>query len=109
MRRVYAIWFVRRIAPPVVSMAFFAYLALRETAQGFFVAQIVSNFLMIASNVWSIPGFVGAAVMHARPETLFVIAFSILAVFVLAIKLLQNIRMITMHSNQMLGSKVTFK
>lgn len=109
MRRVYAIWFVRRIAPPAISLGFFGYLAFHETAQSFFVAKIVSNFLMIASNVWAIPGFVGSAVTHAEPQVLFIIAFSILATFVLAVKLLQNIRMIVMRRNQMLFSNVLFK
>lgn len=109
MRRVYAIWFVRRIVPPVLSISFFCYLALHETAQGFFVAQIISNFLMVASNAWSIPGFIGAAMMHARPETLFIISFSILATFVLSVKLLRNIRTTMAYSNQALAGKVTFK
>ena len=109
MRRVYAIWFVRRIAPPAISLGFFGYLAIRETAQSFFVAKIISNFLTVATNVWAIPGFVGSALNHAEPQILFVVAFSILATFVLAVKLLQNIRVIMMRRNQMLFSNVLFK
>ena len=109
MRRVYAIWFVRRIAPSAISLIFFAYLVFYEIAQSFFVAQIVLNFLMVASNIWSVPGFIGVAVMHARPETLFIIAFAILATFVVSVKLLRNIRMIVAQRNQMFYQSVSLK
>lgn len=98
MRRVYTIWFVRRVAPVVSCTGFFAFVALRETAEKFFVAQIVSNFFAVtASNIWAAPGFLGAAVRHAESGTLFIIAFSILATFMMSVKLLRNIRTVALH------------
>lgn len=109
MRRIYAIWFVRRVLPLGASTGFFAYLALRETAQQFFVAKVVSNFLAVSVHMWSIPGFIGAAVRNAEPQTLFVIAFSIAATFVLSVKLLRSIRTIVAGSNQLFPSRVSLE
>src|SRR3989338_9309257 len=92
MRRVYGIWFVRRVVPTVATFSFFTYIVMTETAEKFFVAKVLSNFFAVASHVWSIPGFVGAAVLHADPSTLFVISFSILAGFIMGVRLLRDIR-----------------
>ena len=102
MRRVYGIWFVRRFAPTAASLGFFSYLTLHEIADKFFVSQIYANFLAVAQNMWAIPGFIGAAVTHAQPQTLFIIAFSILAVFVLSVKLLRTIRVIVAQRQSMM-------
>lgn len=102
MRRIYGIWFVRRFAPTAASLGFFLYLALHEIAEKFFVSQIYTNFLMVAKNMWAIPGFVGAAMTHAQPQTLFIIAFSILAAFALSVKLLRTIRIIVTQQGAMM-------
>ena len=95
MRRVYAIWVVRRVVPLGATTGFFAYLAFQQTATNFFVAKIVSNFFAVTThNMWSAPGFIAVAMGHADPGVLFVISFSILASFVMAVKLLRSIRYI---------------
>jgi len=110
MRRVYGIWFVRRVLPPASALGFFAFLALRETAEKFFVAQVVSNFLAVtASNIWAAPQFLGVAVRNAEPTTLFIISFSILATFVVSVQLLRSIRMIIGSRNQMFFRSVILK
>ena len=46
MKRVYGIWFARRVAPAVfLYMPFLLIVALRETANEFFVARIVDNMI----------------------------------------------------------------
>ncbi len=103
MRRVYAVWFVRRIVPTAGSLGFFLYLTLRETAEKFFVSKVFANFFAVAVHTSAIPGFIGAAVLHAKPEALFIISFSILATFVLSVKLLRNIRTIVASRGAVFG------
>jgi len=56
MKRVYAIWFAKKVAPAVfLYMPFLIFVALRETANEFFVARIVDNFLLVIHS----SGFVG--------------------------------------------------
>jgi len=57
MKRVYAIWFFKRVAPALfVYLPFLLFVALRETASEFFVARIVDNFLLAVN-----AGFVATA------------------------------------------------
>ena len=95
MRRIYAIWFVRRASPMLLGVGAAGYLALRETARQFFVAKIVSNFMAVASSsVWSVPSFIASALNHAQPTVLILISAAGLTSFYLAIKLLRSIRSI---------------
>lgn len=51
MKRVYAIWFLKKIAPAIfLYIPFLFFVALRETANEFFVAEIVNNFLVAVHN-----------------------------------------------------------
>ncbi len=47
MKRVYAIWFVKKIAPAIfIYTPFLGFIALRETANEFFITKIVENFVL---------------------------------------------------------------
>ena len=93
MRRVYGIWFVRRVAPMGFASAFFINLALKEAAGQFFVAQIVSNFLTVAgANLWGIPRFIASALNSAEPSVLVLISATGMVGFTLAVKLWRSIK-----------------
>ncbi len=58
MKRVYAIWFFKKIAPALFLYApFLIFVALREAAREFFVLKILDNFLLVIHN----SGFYGGA------------------------------------------------
>jgi hypothetical protein len=93
MRRVYGIWFIRRVAPSLVSMGALVFVGLRVMAQSFFVAKIAENFVNVAgASLAGIPQFIASALNSAEPSALIVIAFSGIVSFVLAVKLLRSIR-----------------
>lgn len=93
MRRVYGIWFTRRVAPMGFASAFFMSVALKETASRFFVAQIASNFLTVASaNFWGIPSFIASALNSAEPSVLVLISAAGMVGFTLAVKLWRSIK-----------------
>ncbi len=93
MRRIYAIWFVRRALPLALGSGVLMYIALAETARNFFVARIISNFVTVYnSDLWAIPRFIASALNSAEPITLFLISISGLLSFAFAVKLLRSIR-----------------
>lgn len=93
MKRVYGIWFVKRVIPTAGGSALFMGIALKETAQRFFVAKIVSNFMAVAgSNAWAIPNFIASALNKLSPSVLVLTAGAGLVGFALAVKLLRSIR-----------------
>ncbi len=56
MKRIYAIWFFKKVAPAVfLYMPFLLFVAMRETANEFFVMKIIDNFLLTAHS----SGFLG--------------------------------------------------
>ncbi|MDD5032868.1 MAG: hypothetical protein PHC85_02015 [Candidatus Pacebacteria bacterium] len=88
MRRVYAIWFFRKVAPAVfLYMPFLAAVAFRETAREFFVARIVDNFLQAThvSGFFGAINFVFAAIENTPVLPTLVIAVS-LGFFVLLLR-----------------------
>ena len=98
MRRVYGIWFVKRVIPTAGGSALFVGIALKETAQRFFVAQIASNFMAVASsNAWAIPSFIASAMNKLEPSVLVLTAGAGLAGFALAVKLLRSIRVMAQN------------
>lgn len=103
MRRVYGIWFVRQALPMLAGGSLFIAVALRMTADRFFVAQIWRNFESIASsNIMDIPRYIASAMNHAEPSLLLFISFAGVAGLAFVIKLLRSIRSI-MTSSANLG------
>lgn len=93
MRRIYAIWFVRRGLPMVAGSAASFYVALRVTAERFFVTQIVSNFVVAThSGFLGISNFVVSALNSVEPSLLILISMAGIISFALAVKLLRSIR-----------------
>jgi len=93
MRRVYAVWFVRKIVPRLAMVSLFGFVAYRVTADSFFVAKVVSNFLAVASSsIWSIPRFIASALNSAEPAALVMISITGMISFYLVIQLLRSIR-----------------
>ncbi len=93
MRRIYGIWFVRSIVPKFVGAAAFLWIGARIVADNFFVGKVIANLLNVAgSNMLAVPQFIGSALNHAAPSTLFLAAASGLAGFALAVKLLRAVR-----------------
>ena len=98
MRRVYGIWFVKRVIPTAGGSALFMGIALKETAGRFFVAQIFSNFMEVAgTNAWAIPNFIASALNKLEPSVLVLTAGAGLVGFALAVKLLRSIRVMTQN------------
>lgn len=96
MRRVYAIWFVRRALPLLGGSAFGLLVAYRATADSFFVEKIIENFLVVSvSNIWAAPRFFLAALLNADPRAVVVIAFSCVVAILLSFKLFSDIRAVT--------------
>ncbi|MBU1091700.1 hypothetical protein KKA27_02470 [Patescibacteria group bacterium] len=97
MKRVYAIWFARKIAPAVfLYMPFLLFVALRETANEFFVAKIVDNFLLVIHN----SGFLGvvnltrSAIINTSVLSMLIIIASLGAFVLLLRRLSRNFRQI---------------
>ncbi|KKS96783.1 MAG: hypothetical protein UV75_C0002G0096 [Candidatus Giovannonibacteria bacterium GW2011_GWA1_43_15] len=98
MRRVYGIWFVKRVIPMAGGSALFMGIAMKETAGRFFVAKIFSNFMEVAgTNAWAIPNFIASALNKLEPSALVLTAGAGLVGFVLAVKLLRSIRVMSQN------------
>ena len=93
MRRVYAIWFVRRALPFGGGALFGFFIAYRATAESFFVAKIVENFFAVSSvNLWGTPHFVFTALLNTDPRAVLMVAFSCIIAALLSFKLFSDIR-----------------
>ncbi len=101
MRRVYAIWFVRKIGPALfLEIPILAIIALHETAREFFVAKIMENFL-VALNKGFDDAFVYSfhAAMDAPAIPMLVISFSLVLCGVLGYKVARNFYNFKMVTN----------
>lgn len=93
MRRVYAIWFVKKIAPLLFLVPFLTLIGLRETAREFFVAQIIENF----SRAFQV-GFratidlTTASLVNAPVLPILIILFSLGLAGLLAYRLIRNFK-----------------
>jgi len=95
MRRVYAIWFVRKVAPAAfVYMPFLAIVVLWETAREFFVARIIDNFLVAlhGNGFMGVVNFSFSALVHTPVLPTLVILASMAAFFVFLRKSLRSLR-----------------
>ena len=68
------------------------WVAIREMAQSFFVAKIVTNFIQVAQNISDIPRFVAVAFLHAHASALAVVFVSTLVAFVLFERFVRGLR-----------------
>ncbi len=96
MRRVYAIWFLRQMAPILVVMPLSLGIALWLTAKEFFVAKIVENFILTfhSGNIFA---FVSSAFYNsAHLLPLAVIGFLSVLFLVLGYRLLRNFTQMTL-------------
>jgi hypothetical protein len=101
MRRVYAGWFFKRMAPALVFyMPFLLAVMLWETGREFFVAKIVENFtLVLHRGFWPTLNYVVSAVTHTRAMPVLIILVS-LAVFVILLgKVLRGVKEIRLARN----------
>lgn len=99
MRRVYAIWFVKRVTPVLfLEMPIFIVIALRETAREFFVARILENFLLSfhSGGILSGINFIKEAFFATNGLPLAVIGFSFGFFLVLAFRVFRNFRQLTL-------------
>lgn len=98
MRRVYAIWFIKQVVPVMVLMPILAVIALWETAEEFFVAKIVENFVVALnqSGFLGVLGFVMSAVKSAPILPILIIGFSTGFFLVLAFRLMRNFKQLTL-------------
>ncbi len=104
MKRVYGVWAVRFALPRLAGSVALLLLALRVTADRFFVARIMQNFDRVAaSNVWAIPQFIASALNHAQPTVLVLIAAAGIGGFALAVNLFRNVRNV-LRSRQVIGA-----
>jgi len=79
----------------LVGSSLFITVALKLTAERFFVAQIWKNFEFVAtSNLMGLPRFIASALNNAEPMLLIFISATGIVGFVLAVKLLRSIRSI---------------
>lgn len=93
MRRVYAIWFVKQVLPIGLVSLGSLYLALRLTADRFFVAEIMRSFSYVLQyNIWGLPGYIEAALNSVEPSVLLLISIAGIVSFGLAVKLLRSVR-----------------
>jgi hypothetical protein len=78
MRRVYVIWFIRKLMPIVFIQApFFLLVVLRETAHEFFVAKIIENFISaLNSGPIDLINFIASAIVNAPVLPMLIIVFS---------------------------------
>jgi len=95
MKRIYTIWFFKKIAPAVfLYMPFLFFMAIRETAQEFFVLRIFDNFLKAIHQAGFLGGFrfvLSAIVNTPIFPTITILASGLLFVLILR-KLFQNFR-----------------
>ena len=98
MRRIYAIWFIRQALPVLAGSAVSLYIALKITADRFFIAEIVKNFEnVVNSNILGLPRYIASALNSAEPSALILMSLAGLIGFGLAIKLLRSVRAILAH------------
>ncbi len=100
MKRIYAIWFFKKIAPAIfLYMPFLLFIAMRETANEFFVMKVIDNFLIVAHNsgIFGIMNFIYSAVINTSVLPSFIILVSS-GVFILLFrrlfKSLKDVRMV---------------
>lgn len=71
------------------------YLALRLTANSFFVAEIMKSFkVVVENNIWGLPKYIEAALNNVQPHVLVLVSMAGLIGFTLAVKLLRSVRQI---------------
>ncbi|MFH1979239.1 MAG: hypothetical protein ABII97_02575 [Patescibacteria group bacterium] len=99
MKKVYAIWFVKRIAPALfLYMPFLLVVAFRETANEFFVAKVIDNFLLVlnSSGLMGVVHFVFSAISNTSILPALIILAS-LGVFAFVLRrLVRNVRGVQM-------------
>lgn len=93
MKRVYAVWFAKKIAPVLLlEIPIFLVIALHEIAREFFVAKVIENFLLSANygglaGVWN---FGVSAAQNAPFLPVLIIGFSLAFCAVLGYKIFRN-------------------
>jgi hypothetical protein len=96
MRRVYAIWFLRRTAPVLAAMPFSLAVALWLTAKEFFVAKIVENFT-ISLHSGNVFDFIGSAFYNtSHLSSVAIVGFLSILFLVLGYKLFRNFTQLTL-------------
>ncbi|PIS13677.1 MAG: hypothetical protein COT67_00455 [Candidatus Tagabacteria bacterium CG09_land_8_20_14_0_10_41_14] len=94
MKKVYVIWFIRKVSPAVfLYMPFLATVALREIANEFFVAKIVDNFLFsLNGGVGATMNYLVSALANTPVLPTLVILFSLSGFAAILYKLAQKVK-----------------
>lgn len=94
MRRIYGIWFLKRVAPVMfLEMPLLAIIALSEAAREFFWVRIIENFsASLNGGVTGALNFVGHALYSAPALPLAIIGFSAGLFTILAYKTFRNFK-----------------
>lgn len=96
MRRIYAIWFFRRVMPVAVIFPFFILIAAREVSHEFFVARIFDNFTQAVTGAPSAPlallGFAEEGLRSAGMIALLVIGVSLALCVFACFNIVRNMR-----------------
>ena len=87
MRKVYAIWFIKKVAPiAFLQMPLFLLIALRETAREFWVSRIFENFIFALNDgMNATANYLWSSLSHAPIIPVSIVVFS-LVVFGYSIK-----------------------
>lgn len=88
MKRVYAIWFFKKIVPAVfLYLPFLLFVAVRETANEFFVVRIIDNFLLTLnhSGFFGVLNYLASAIANTPVLPSLIILVS-LGVFALVLR-----------------------
>lgn len=94
MRRVYGVWFLRKVAPVTfLYLPFLIIVALRETAKEFFIARIINNFLTaVHSGGASTVNYLFSALANMPVVSCLVILVSLMGFAALSYRLVQSVR-----------------
>ena len=95
MKRIYAIWFFKKIAPAVfLYMPFLLFVAIRETANEFFVVKIIDNFLLAShgSGFSGIFSFIYSAILNTSVLPTLIILVSMGVFVILFRRLIKNFK-----------------
>jgi len=92
MRRVYAVWFLRQMAPIAMGITLSLGLALWLTAKEFFVARIIENFTasIHSGSFTAVSSFIISALGNVPILPTAIIGFSAGLFLLLAYKLIRN-------------------
>ena len=89
MRRVYGVWFLRRVLPVAIFEVLFIALAVNLFAESVFIARVVENAVgILKDSPWAVASFLWSAFWNSRLEVKIEVASAFLmgALFLWSVK-----------------------